>query len=95
MKATVYICTGSTCRKKKGTAKKLASALEPVASVKRVKCQKICKGPVVGIQNGAPVQWFRSCGDDDRKDLVRVAEGHKPSKSLRKRVASKRDGKLR
>ncbi|MEM8608799.1 MAG: hypothetical protein AAGF92_16965 [Myxococcota bacterium] len=95
MKPTVYICSGSSCSKRKKTAKKLAAALEPVASIKRVKCQKICKGPVLGIENGAPVQWFRSCADDDEKDLVRVAVGRKPSKSLRKKVAAKRGGKLR
>lgn len=96
MKPTVYICAGSSCRKRKGNAKKLLVALEPVASIRRVKCQKICKGPVVGVRRGPEIEWFRNCRDKgDGDDLARVAKGDKPSKALRKKIASKRSGKLR
>ena len=51
-----WICTGKDCRKATSPLKKLRAALSD-HRVEEVRCQKICKGPVVGVRIKGEVQW--------------------------------------
>ena len=96
MAIEIYICGGSRCRKHSAEIKDLHRALKRSASVKRVKCQKICKGPVVGLRVSGELQWFRKCkSQSDVVDLVDLVQGGRPSKKLREKRVDKRAKKLR
>lgn len=95
-KPRVYLCKGSSCRKKRKAVRRLSSALEGVARVEPVKCQKICDGPVAGVVVDGTLQWFEELTSRKRADafLSAVRTGEVPAK-LKKRCAAKRRGKLR
>ena len=64
--------------------------------VERVGCQKVCKGPVVGLAIDGEWQWF--CKVSSRKAVQALAELIEEgtiAKPLRKRRDTKRAGKLR
>ena len=61
-----------------------------------VGCQKVCKGPVVGIAFDGELHWFRRM--DTRKAwaaLAGLGEDGALARPLRKRLERKRRGKLR
>jgi len=94
----VHLCVGSDCRKDRpGAHRKLRARLSAGGvAVTPVKCQKICKGPVVGIRVDGTLHWVRKVvGRELREDLVRLLEKGRWSKGLRKRRVRKRQGKLR
>jgi len=94
----LYVCAGSDCRKalaKDPRLLELARDLDP--DHRRVRCQKICKGPVVGVADDTGgLEWFRRVRKDKvlraLSDLVRAGRLRKP---LAKRRVPKRSGKLR
>jgi len=64
--------------------------------VERVRCQKVCKGPVVGVAIDGVWQWFRRM--DSRKALQALAELVEEgtiAKPLQHRRDRKRAGKRR
>lgn len=93
----ILVCTGNRCRKaleKYGRLEKVVERL-PV-DVARVGCQKVCRGPVVGIAVDGEWQWFERM--DSRKALdalVDLVEHDAIGKPLRKRRDEKRAGKRR
>lgn len=94
---TVHLCTGSDCRGKKKAQRKLAELLEgcPV-EVHAVRCQKVCRGPVVGVEVDGTLEWFQRVDDDKRRSALRaLLERGKLKKALAKRRARKRRDKLR
>jgi (2Fe-2S) ferredoxin len=93
----VLLCSGSHCRKALRRNDRLERALSQLpVSVERVGCQKVCKGPVVGLAVDGEWQWFRRV--DSRKAVRALAElveeGTIP-KALRKRRDPNRAGKRR
>lgn len=95
-KPRVYVCAGGSCRKPRKGFRKLLSALQGEARVERVKCQKICDGPVAGMSVGGCIVWFGELDSRKRRDalLELVQTGRLPSR-LEKRCVPKRSGKLR
>jgi hypothetical protein len=92
----VLVCRGKNCVKRKGAQERLQRELGEVAEVKRVRCQDICSGPVVGVTIGGQWEWFRRIrGNKSRRALVKLLTEEKLGKRLCKRRVKKRSGKLR
>jgi hypothetical protein len=92
----VFVCCGSNCRGRKKARKELVAALELVARVEHVDCQKICKGPVAGVEVAGKLEWFSDLRKDKaRRKLVTLIEEGKLARSLQKRWVKKRSGKKR
>ena len=92
----VYVCTGSDCRKHKKAFKSLLGALSPRAEVCEVKCQKICSGPVVGVEINGQIEWFRKLKDQAlHTQLFEFLRDGTISRSLKSQVVKARRGKLR
>ncbi|MEM1023049.1 MAG: hypothetical protein AAGD10_09795 [Myxococcota bacterium] len=92
----VYVCTGKHCRKKSECIEAVLRAAGPKTHPVSVKCQKICKGPVVGVKLGGQVEWFKEV--DSPKSLhalARMVSKGVLVKPLEKRRVPKRSGALR
>jgi len=92
---TVFVCGGSHCSQTKAW-RKLCDDLVGHAVVCEVRCQKICNGPVCGTALNGTLTWFSEVdGRRARDDVRRVIGGAKVTKRLRRRIATKRSGRLR
>jgi (2Fe-2S) ferredoxin len=92
----VRICRGSDCRKKRKACRKLDALLLDRARVQGVSCQKICDGPVLGLEVEGHLEWFEDvAGRDVRRAVDAFLESGALKKALRKRRIKKRAGKLR
>jgi hypothetical protein len=95
-KTKLYVCYGSDCVEPRGALRRLEAALEGVAAIKPVKCQKICRGPVVGLEVDGTLEWFREVNTDkSRRRLVTLIETGQLKKALAKRKVRGRSGKKR
>lgn len=93
---TVYVCCGKRCRERRRARKELIAELETVAIVEQVDCQKICKGPVAGLEVAGKLEWFRKLDSEkSRQRLVKLITKGKLGKRLEKRRVDKRSGKRR
>ena len=94
--STVYMCHGSDCRKKKKEWTALTESLSEQGTVCAVRCQKICKGPVVGIEVNGRLEWFTKLKKKTlhRQFLALTQSGTVPER-LKTRLSKKRQGKLR
>ena len=96
-KATVLLCAGKSCRRanaESDRAERFVARL-PV-DVARVRCQKVCRGPVLGVCVEGEWQWFERM--NSRKALEALAtlvEDGTLAKPLAKRRHRKRAGRLR
>jgi len=91
----VYVCAGKDCRKEKRGRRDLLKALEGHASVREVRCQKICDGPVCGLAVGGSLEWFEAVDDErSRSALLDLIDG-KLQRPLEKRRVKKRRNRLR
>jgi len=91
----VYVCAGKDCRKRKRARRDLLEALEGHASVREVRCQKVCDGPVCGVAVGGALEWFGSVDDEKtRSALLELIDG-RLQRPLEKRRVKKRRNKLR
>ncbi len=96
MKPTVHVCGGSDCQKQKKAGRKLAALLDGHAGVEVVGCQKVCDGPVVGLEVRGRLEWFGEIrGGEVRRALSRWLQDGRIRKPHRKRRVKKRSGKLR
>jgi (2Fe-2S) ferredoxin len=95
----VLVCTGKDCTK--AGSRLLCALLGDEANVTRVGCQKVCEGPVVGIELDGELRWFERLDSDKARDaLLEIVRGEVDGaeelrRSLRKRHVSRRDGTLR
>ena len=91
----VFVCVGSDCRKAEahGALRRELDELD----VRTVDCQKICSGPVAGLQVDGRLEWFeRVRGPKSRRALLRLARAGGPLPGrLRTRRVAKRAGRLR
>lgn len=92
----VHVCRGKHCKKKAKFRKKALEALGDDVVVHEVKCQKICSGPVFGVERDGTVEWFeRVDGDKSRVALGVFARTGELLSALAKRRVPKRRGRLR
>ena len=92
----IYICRGSSCRKADLGKAELQKKLSSDVQLQAVKCQKICKAPVLGVEHDGELHWFKRM--DSKKALAGLDEllqRGKMKKSLRKRLSNKRMGRMR
>jgi hypothetical protein len=88
----IRICDGKACRKLSGRAGKLQESVNGHCRVGTIKCQDICKGPVVVVQRAGERYWFSGMqGKRNRMALVAFLDTGKLSKRLRRRLKKRRE----
>jgi hypothetical protein len=93
---TVLVCRGKGCNKRPRRRAKLMALLEEIADIEKVGCQKVCKGPLVGVTVDGRLEWFRRIdGDKPCRALVTLLARGKLKRSLKKRRVEKLSGKRR
>ncbi len=96
-RSQLLVCNGSHCRKARRKDGRLDAAVARMpVDVAYVRCQKVCRAPVVGLSLDGEWQWFERM--DSRKALRALAaavDGGALAKPLRKRRDRKRAGRLR
>ena len=93
---TVYVCKSSDCRKRKRVFQELKTELAEHVNVCEVKCQKICSGPVVGVEVDGELEWFKKLRDPSvRRDLIELLKNRTLSARLKAHIVKARRGKLR
>ena len=98
------VCTGGDCREARKALAALQDAVHGRCALEEVGCQKICDGPVCGLELDGELEWFAAVDSDRaREALIEAldrarsgalgadAVGH----SLWKRRVKKRRGRLR
>lgn len=92
---SIAVCRGGTCVKRKKRYQALLSRLRP-RPVRLVKCQDICKGPVVGVELDGRWEWFRRMDTTKALDaLEKLLDHGRLTKRLADHRVKKRRGKLR
>lgn len=91
------LVTVLVCRKCKGSEKVIDFLTsETRASIKTVRCQKVCEGPVAGISIRGKLEWFERMKGKKALTamaaLTNVSSPKKVPKQLRKRVCLERSG---
>ena len=94
-KPIVYVCRGKDCSKEKAALAEVEAGLTEVAEVRRVKCQDICKGPVVGAEVGGRLEWFAKMRKAKvlRRLIEAIRDDRPLSDGLEKRRKAKRSGR--
>jgi len=85
------------CRKCKGSDTVVDFLTDETrASVKTVRCQKVCKGPVAGLAVRGRMEWFGRLKGPKQLDAMKRMVGASPApkvpKRLRKRMSEERSG---
>ena len=90
-----HICLGKDCRKEAGLPK--LTELLGDAGVKwvPVECQKVCKGPVVGLKVDQKLEWFAPLRGKSARRALRAFLEAGDRESLWKLRVKKRSGKRR
>jgi hypothetical protein len=82
----LFICAGKNCRKLKAHRKIQKSKLLSDVYLQDVKCQKICRGAVVGFEVKGKLHWFKSVKKKGHiKAIKRSIKGRPLSLDLVKR----------
>lgn len=90
----VYVCEGADCQV--DGRDELVEALANRARIRDVGCQKICEGPVCGVEVGGHLSWFSRVDTEKARDGVVALVGGGPlARALEKRLCPKRAGRLR
>jgi hypothetical protein len=93
---TVLLCAGGDCGKERKARARIVDALDGHARVRDVRCQKICDGPVVGLEVDGQLEWFEEVDSGKaRRALVTWADEGRLKRPLKKRRVKKRAGKQR
>ena len=92
----IYLCQGRDCRKKKKPGRALRELLNQYGEVQEVNCQKICHGPVMGIEFNGRLEWFgRLASKKARKNTEKLLVEGAISRVMMQRRAGKRSGRFR
>ena len=87
-----YLCWNKKCRRSDGF-EALRDALPDAIPVK---CQDVCKGPVVGLLVHGRLEWFKKVRKQKHRDAVlRALQTGVMPVALEKRRSEKRSGKLK
>ena len=71
----IRVCRGRDCRKRTVPYQALVDSVAEYHSPEPIKCQDICKGPVVLVRRGKNKFWFkRLIGDDLLSDFRAFVE---------------------
>jgi hypothetical protein len=98
MAKKIYMCCGSDCKKRSKVRKEIRSRLVSAGlkkKIKKVGCQKICKGPVFGVEVDGRLEWFCRLEAGDSEQLAAAARGRAVGQELWNKRVKKRAGKLR
>jgi hypothetical protein len=92
----VFLCSGSDCRKPKKARSRLIEVLDGRAQVVSVGCQKVCHGPVIGMELDGRLEWFEELrGREARRALEAWLDDGSLDKALDRKRVKKRAGKRR
>lgn len=92
----VHLCHGKPCRTGKGFRKMLALLDDLDAHRIPVRCQGICKGPVVGLTVEGELRWYRKlCGAKKRRALREALQTGRIRGKLKRCEVKKKRGKLK
>ena len=93
-KDRVLVCTGDDCRDAAGFDKVLliAAASEGATTVR---CQGVCKGPVVGVERDGEIRWYTKVRGDRRTALARLLSSGSGRRDLHSAEVRKRRGRLK
>jgi hypothetical protein len=93
----ILICTGRHCRTFDRKRARLESALAGRAvEIEYVGCQKVCRGPVVGVLLQDEWQWFARMGSEKTvAALTELVDNGRLRDTLRKRRDRRRAGARR
>ena len=93
----LLVCGGSHCRKKRARDDRFDRWVSRLSvDVEGVGCQKVCRGPVVGVAVDGDWQWFeRMDSPKALRALEQLITDDTLGKPLRKRRNKKRAGRLR
>ncbi len=94
MTIPLFVCRSKDCRKYRKELKKIIQITEKHCEPVEVKCQGICKGPVVGFAINERWEWFkRMRGAKAHKALLKGLMKNKVVKELKGHHAKSRSGK--
>ena len=95
-KPMLFICQGKACRKNEDRLVAVHDALEKIAPLESVKCQKICHAQVVGVRLGDKLRWVKKVRSKNHTKMLKrwLKTGRCPKKLKSLRV-KKRNNKLR
>jgi hypothetical protein len=92
----VLVCRAKHCTERAAAGAALLRQLDGVARVQPVRCQKICKGPVVGVCLDGRWEWFRRIrGPKSRQALLKLVTDSQLGQRLERRRARGHSGKRR
>jgi hypothetical protein len=96
VRPTVFVCRGTSCRHHKAYDE-LRAAINEVADVADVRCQRVCDGPLVGAAIEGSLEWFcqMDSGKAQRQFIDLIAGTGQVRPGLKKRRVKKRSGRLR
>jgi (2Fe-2S) ferredoxin len=91
-----YLCTGKSCSRRPGFAE-LRRQLTSVGEVRPVRCQSVCKGPVVGVEIAGRLEWFAKLRRPKAQKAIKrlVRDGGPVADRLQPLRVKKRAGQLR
>ena len=94
MTIPLYICRSKDCRKHRSALKKIIEDTQDLCQPVDVKCQGICKGPVVGFAINERFEWFKKLRTGKaRKALMKGLNKNKVVKELKSHHVKSRSGK--
>jgi hypothetical protein len=93
----LLVCGGSHCRKMRARDDRFDRWISRLSvESEAVGCQKVCRGPVVGIDLDGRLEWFeRMDSPKALRALEQLIVDDTLGKPLRKRRSRKRAGRLR
>ena len=71
MNSELRICRGKDCKKHRKRLTKIANEVSDICSSGTIKCQDICKGPVLVLWHGEHKYWFKKMKGTDVRQLFR------------------------
>jgi (2Fe-2S) ferredoxin len=87
----VLICTGKKCKKRPRQTDKLQRQLPRHCDTTTVKCQKMCKGPVVVVKQAGVRYWFSNLkGKKNRRAFAEFLVSGRISPRLERRLQKRR-----
>jgi hypothetical protein len=92
----LFVCQGKDCRKKADRLCALKDSLQGQGEIISVQCQKICKGPVAGLEINGQIEWFSKLNDEKSlRQLGLLLQSGELKKRLKGRISLKRSSKIR
>lgn len=92
----LFVCQGKDCRKNTKQLCALRESLAGQGEIISVQCQKICKGPVAGLEINGQIEWFAKLNDEKSLGhLTLLLQSGELKNRLKRRLSLKRSSKIR